>query len=188
MPTSAPDPATLLALLREPRATVRQQLESPDPRVEAGLAALAGIAVILGGTGGLDIAASFEHSPLVIQLVAGVPVGLAGWLLTAWIYSHMGRLLGGDGTFEQMRTIVAWSLVPLVLGLGLLLPLAVSGVTGDSSALPTVLGFLLAVYCSWLAVLFLALAHGFSLWRAVLTQIIGSLVLGMVQFIAGGLF
>ena len=188
MPSSAPDPATLLALLREPRATLRQQLENPDRRVEAGLAALAGIAVILGGSGGLDIAASFEHSPLLIQLIAGVPVGLAGWLLTAFVYSHMGRLLGGDAGFEQMRTVVAWSLVPLVLGLGLLLPLAVSGVTGDSSFLPTVLGFLLAMYCSGLAVYFLALAHGFSLWRAMLTQIIGALVLGMVQFIIGGVF
>jgi hypothetical protein len=188
MSTPAPDPALLFTLLRRPRATIARLLKDSDPRVEAGLAGLAGIAVILGGSGGLKIASRFEDSPLLIQLLAGVPVGLAGWLATAAVYTLAGGWLGGCGDFRMMRTVVAWSLVPLVLGLALLLPLAVAGVAGSGHPGPMVLGFLLAVYTSGLAVLFLAIAHGLSLFRAVLTQMLGALVLGLGQLVAGMLF
>src|SRR5690348_14387132 len=49
-------------------------------------------------------------------VVAGAIFGLVWLFPSALILSWLGRLLGGEATARQLRAVIAWSTVPMILG------------------------------------------------------------------------
>ena len=59
---------------------------------------------------------------LAIAIIAG---GLFGWIsyyIYAWAMSETGRWLDGSAEPKEFRTVIAWSLVPMVVSLSLIVP------------------------------------------------------------------
>ncbi|RYU80719.1 Yip1 family protein [Hymenobacter persicinus] len=62
---------------------------------------------------------------VAVLLLTFVVGGLTGWIFYyfyAWMLSLTGRWLNGTAGSETFRTVLAWSLVPTVVSLALLLP------------------------------------------------------------------
>jgi signal peptidase I len=49
-------------------------------------------------------------------VVAGAVSGLVWLFPSALVLSWIGRLLGGEATARQLRAVIAWSEVPVILG------------------------------------------------------------------------
>jgi signal peptidase I len=132
------------------------------------------------------------------QLALGVVLG--GALLGfAWLYvagltlSWIGRLLGGQAPALHMRTVFAWSGLPTILGL--ILILAIDAANGRSSAAvisPDIVPLLVAAFSSWSLVLFLMMLgriEHFGFWRTILTYALNVLLsLAVALFIRSFLY
>ncbi|MDC8003837.1 YIP1 family protein [Aureisphaera galaxeae] len=59
---------------------------------------------------------------LASSVFLGAFFGWIGYYIYAWALSALGKLLGGAADPEKMRTVLAWSLVPSIASLLLLIP------------------------------------------------------------------
>lgn len=121
---------------------------------------------------------------LIAALIAAPFLGMLGIVISSALFVWIGRWLGGVGTFQQVRSAVAWSNVPIfITGLTWLIFLGVfrgmlfyegffaSAFIGRELLLVTLLGGLQMVVSIWAIVILVAMlaeVQKFSIWRAVL--------------------
>jgi signal peptidase I len=124
----------------------------------------------------------FDWRVIIGSAIACAIAGIVGLYISAFLFKWSGRLFGGRATAAEVRTVVAWGLVPSLLGLAIALVLvAVASVTtaGDDVAPLWVLISLRAIVliCGiWSAVVFALMfsrAEKFGFWRTVLACLVG---------------
>lgn len=184
------------AIWVQPRTTMRQIIDS-DPR------RLVHLLAILGGAAkGLqsyvpEPAASMLPLPAIItmKMILGALLGLTMLYLFGLLMWLTGRLLSGAGDFVAVRAALAWSNVPAIWGLLLLLPLLafigwealnadVRDVADRPGAFVLMVPLLLVQFAIgvWqLVILFkcMAEAHRFSAWHALAAFIIAVIALAI---------
>lgn len=107
-----------LSLWRYPRRTFRHLLDEAPGYNVLTLASLTGIAAALGQASGHGLGSQVALWPLLaICLLLGPLMGLAELWIGSWLLSRIGRWLGGEADSAEMRTVMAWSGLPNVLGL-----------------------------------------------------------------------
>jgi hypothetical protein len=66
-----------------------------------------------------------NQSTIFILIIAIIAGGLFGWIsyyFYSWLMKVSGKWMDGKATFDEYRTVVAWSLIPTVSSLVLLVP------------------------------------------------------------------
>lgn len=175
-----------VGMLTRPRETVRYILET-DPRRQMHTLAIAG--GVAAQVVSYMVTPSGFGGSLILQAALGVVSGLVGLYLGGAVYGWAGRLMGGRGTAQEVRAALAWSQVPVLWAMLLVIIGAVVREAlrlNDSSGLVTM--GVLVVSQVWVFVTQLKAigeAHDFSAWRALVMMIIISVVLMMVIFGVG---
>jgi hypothetical protein len=172
-----------VSIFTRTRATMRQILDENPRRLVHVLAMLGGVAEMVGVH--IPNLAPF-FTPTLGQLVAvKVILGAIGGLLALYLFGAgvwlTGRMLGGRGTFVDVRAATAWSSVPALWGALLWLPFFVylgpgalnldpETLMGDPAGLALLIpiGFAGAVLFFWRLVIYckcLGEAQSFSAWH-----------------------
>jgi hypothetical protein len=111
--------------------------------------------------------------------------------LFSWLLSEAGKIFGGDASYSEMRTILAWALVPTVvasiLSVGDIFVMVQNAVNQDvtikSSLVATLLTvlstvqFALGIWTAVLLVIGIKTVQNFSFFKALLNMILPFLVL-----------
>ncbi|RZJ85874.1 MAG: hypothetical protein EOO60_14200, partial [Hymenobacter sp.] len=124
------------------------------------------------------------------RITIGVILGtLSGWLTYycyAWGLSLTGSWLGGRATTDQLRTVLAWALVPSVASLALLLPQVAMSEDGsfrreygayfvEGSSVIMLCWIGQVVLSTWSVIILLkgiALVQGFGLGKSILNMLL----------------
>ena len=124
--------------------------------------------------------------PVILTVVPffGGLSGLLVWSIYSGLMSWTGGWLKGDASPEECRTVLAWSMVPSICSLLLLIPLlAVSGSTVFTSEdsifeiIYWVLSLLLSAWSVYLLITGISLIQNFGTGRAILNMILPGLVI-----------
>jgi signal peptidase I len=102
-----------------PQATIKGLATSTSPPQVLLLAALAGIGGAI--TYLANVQSLHWFAVLALAVVLGPLTGILRLFIDAALYAWSGRLLGGRAGQAQMRTVLAWSSVPNVIALPVLL-------------------------------------------------------------------
>ena len=183
-----------LGFCLNPRGFIRRILSHVPYRITLIIAAAVGLAQALAmiPEDAGDGSAIMMHL-LIIALLAP-PMGILLVYIRGFLLFATGRLLNGHADGRDIRTALAWSEIPLLLGGGLgLAEIALSGWVGRVHSLPTLLGQTGVVLLQlgigiWALVLLLhtvAEIQAFSIGRA-LTSI--AMAIGMVALPAVSLY
>ncbi len=178
----------LVQIWLQPRATFTYILEN-CPRKYVTLF------LFIGGTTGAISNAITSGSvglPSILSILLG---GIFGWMLGmlfAWLLNVTGRLLGGPATSPPLQTVVAWSEVPIISSLILLIPELLLQQAGSSNSflfgaggLIGLISLALSIWSIVLIVIGLTIVQGFSTWRALANFLLAAL---MMILLAVGLF
>ena len=113
-----------LSIWFQPRKTIQYIISQSSPgQLIIFLAVLAGINRVLARGPILELGKKFDLlTILLIVLVVGPLTGIAGLYLQAFGLRLTGRLLGGQADSSQLRAALAWSSLPMLLGLVLWIP------------------------------------------------------------------
>jgi hypothetical protein len=119
----------LATILVRPRRTMRRILDAPRDRMVLPLAFLA---IVSGYFSDRDVPGRFvqgEIGPGMTAMVfaillLNVLLLLALFWFYSWVPLFVGRFLGGTAEIRQVRSAVAWGLVPLVWALLYRIPIA----------------------------------------------------------------
>jgi len=185
----------------QPRLTIRYLL-SKDPTYMVVL-----LAIISGIYQSLDQAATQSKGDtsslgmiLGSSLVGGVMGGMIGLFLFSWLQSVTGRWLGGVANSEQVRLVYAWSTVPGLVGVSILI-LQILVFRNDvfSSEMPivdssllnqvlfwssSIIQMILAIWSIALHIIGVAEVHVISKWRAFFAIILAFLlILGVIAIL-----
>lgn len=162
----------LLAFWTSPRETIAAVVHTdPDLNV-VGLAWLAGTGEMLANA--LLSESKDPGGPLlrvILAIVMGPPAGFARVYLAGLFLAWTGRWLGGSARAPECRTAVAWSLLPLIVGGVLTVPLLLLQTHPAPWEDPFTLAaaFLLFIGYAWCGVLLVKTVsevHRFSSWRS----------------------
>ena len=170
----------------KPRATMRQILAGDPNRLVFLLAIVSGFVNAL--TNGSETAwESASVAYFIGAMVGGAISGFIGLLIVSALLRLVGGWLGGTGSWEHVRSAVAWSNVPTVWSLVVVLPLYF--MSGDPSYYVAIIvgAVILIVVGVWQIVVFckcVAQAHRFSAWTALLSAIIAALMVFVPVFLA----
>jgi hypothetical protein len=188
-----------LSIWIEPRGTIRKIVDSDPERHVLLLAVLAGVYRALENAA--DRAMGDDASLLgilALSLVSGLIGGVISLYIAGAVFTWAGSLFGGEASSEDVRAAAAWSSVPdVVLLIVLLFPMAVFGREWFSSSLNLPdnaliglwllglvgVGIVLTVWKAFLFVKCLAEVHNFSAWRGLAASIVGVLTLGVTVFV-----
>jgi hypothetical protein len=186
-----------LSIWTQPRATMRQILDTDPRRLVHVLAILGALCRMLSSNvPPIGPLARLPLSAIVAyKLCAGVVGGLIGLYLGSAILTMTGRWLGGRGSFVAVRAAAAWSNVPLIWGGLLWLPLlgylGIEALNFDPKILfedpgglivmlPIgLLAVILGIWTLVIALKCLGEVHGFSAWQALGAVVIGVLILAI---------
>lgn len=102
-----------LSIWVQPRETIREIIDT-NPKYQFGiLCALYGFPMAMGFAQNLSLCTSFPTWSIVIAaLVICTFLGYFGICITTWLLYVTGKWIKGIGTFQTIRTAVAWSNVP----------------------------------------------------------------------------
>ncbi len=198
MPNEAPpalNPWTAIWL--QPRATLRRILDDDPTRTVLLLAALCGIARFLEQASVENLGDVLPWPRILVSAIFIGPVGgIIGVYLGALLLVWTGRLLGGAATMTQLRAVLAWSTVPLIWTLPLVIPeLALFGQEAFTESKPGILsdpqraaiysGLALVkaaagIWTLAIGIIGLSEAQRFSVWRAVGNALLVVLVVAIV--------
>ena len=175
-----------LAIWRHPRNTIRYLLSTDPDRMIWVLAALGGAQGYLAQLLSMNQGPGAWPLPVVVAVacLAGAIGGILSLIIGAKLVRVIGDLLGGEGAEEHIRTALAWSSVPAVVHLLLMLvlvvavpwiyqpvdPLRTMSAAASVGLLAALAGML--VLTAWqfvIAVAGVAEAHHYSVLRAALT-------------------
>jgi Yip1 domain len=192
-----------LEIWTHPRSTIRR-IVSVDPRYQvAFIAGLAGALSTLEAQWQSPVASPSSLWPVVvvIAVLIGTSVSIAGLYVNGVLFKWAGAALGGQATYVEVRAALAWSQIPAIaavtLGLlsilfgngGPMMPFRGGYAQGSGSM--TLLHAILGIWAFVLTLKCLAEVHRFSAWRAlaaILVVAAGVLVLFLVVLAATGAF
>lgn len=170
-----------LSVWRRPRATILGLAGRQDRRGIILLSTVAGVALLLG-------ALRLPYLHWLATLAAGVVLGPLVGLLQLWISGALGawsgRLLGGQATAAGLRLAFAWSWLPHVASVAVLI--AVLLVFRQGASAPSVddgvalVAALISLLSFVLAVRMIGAIQGFGVVRAILNTIAPSVVAGLL--------
>jgi signal peptidase I len=186
MPEKANRPSPWISIWVEPRRTIERILAAPPRQsVVLLLAALGAIAALFQNFFHFRFAAQLFHWPVLLGLaVLGAGFGIVGLYGSALLFKAVGRLMGGRASAVELRTLFAWSALPSILGLAVVLAAVIAlSFSGNLSA-PGWVSLLLqgvVILCGFwsIAVLLLMLSRveGFGFWRTIFIYILSVLLL-----------
>lgn len=130
-----------------------------------------------------------SQSLLSIILLAIIGGGLFGWIsycFYIWLLEVSGKWLQGKGSFSELKTITAWSLVPSIFSLLFLIPEIIlfgidlfrsemSNTFGIKESLLYILGLLEFACGIWTLVIFIkgvSIVQDFSIGKSILNAIL----------------
>ncbi|MDX1582484.1 MAG: YIP1 family protein [Thermoanaerobaculia bacterium] len=180
----------LVAVMFRPRATMRAILDEEPGRLVKTILALSILSAILQD---FDVKGLYEATEMfgpavlagivAVALIAFSALMVAFYLVISGAILLVGRWMEGTGSFKEVRTAVAWGLVPFVWSLAYLIPaVALSFSTGGSietAGTPTLVlsdsemqwsGGALGSQPLYLFVLLLVLDAVFMIWYFVVTS------------------
>lgn len=182
-----------LSIWTRPRATIQQIVDTDPERLVPLLAGVAGISNALDRASMKNLGDKFELPSILLMAVGwGVIGGIIGLLLFAALLRWTGAWIGGKASQEQLRAAIAWSNVPVIVGLPLwVAELVLFGrelftsetprIDADLTLTFTLLGMGLAqlVLGVWALVVYLKCVgqvQGFSAWKAAWNTLIAAVV------------
>ncbi len=122
----------LARILSQPRETIRRILDSGQHRWAAEIVVLANICSSASDS---DIRVMDVNLPglkllptlalVTLGLIAGAVLWVLLLYLFSWVATLVGRKLEGEGTVADVRTALAWSLVPVIWSVIFRIPIAV---------------------------------------------------------------
>ena len=188
-----------LSIWVRPRETIRYIIQKDANSHLWLLASFYGIVALLGLFQTFSLGYRIGLIPLIIAAIALAPFwGYAVFALCAWFLKVIGKWLGGQGEFGELRAAVAWSNVPIVFNILLWLIMLIlfgsglfQGFPGGSTMEPGILYALFAILLGqvvlsvWRLVIFInacSEVHQFSIWKSMLTIILGGIALGVISF------
>lgn len=180
---AAPQSPWISVWLR-PRRTIENILAGP-PRhsvwLLASLSAASSFVPALITSGAASLLADW-HALLGLAVVCAV-IGIANLYIGAFVYKWTGRLFGGRASAASLRALLAWSAMPSILGLILVLAIALasefSGVGLTPSALSLLSSAIVLLFALWTVVvlmLMLSRIQGFGFWRTVAAYVLGAIL------------
>jgi len=194
-----------LSIWTSPRATVRRIVDTAPTKNVLLLAAISGVGRALDRASSQNAGDALPMAAILgIAVVFGPIGGIVSLHIGGALLRWTGGWLGGQGTAEQVRAAIAWSLVPTILGSLLWLPeLALLGEEMFTEATPVMdanpiladlllgmIGIEVALAIWSVAILILALGevHRFSGWRALASMVLAFLVVFIpILCIVGGI-
>lgn len=184
----------------QPRQTLRRILQVDPDYMTLPLVMLAGISNAVEK-------AAWKNTGDVVGLVwillacvlVGPMAGVIGWFLNSWLLRWTGKLLDGKATLSHLRAALAWASVPNAIFL--LVSVVLIAVTGESyfkkapeqPDLPLFLlmivdglvGVVLGIWGTVIAVQCIAEVQQFSVWRSVANLLlVGAVYLGLFLALA----
>ncbi len=188
------------AIWTQPRATI-QSLIVKDPNY--GLKRLYwiyGLTTALSFSKMYSLITLYPLWAIVIgSLLLGIVIGLVFINITAYILHWCGRLIGGNAPFKQVRCVVAWSNVPVLINVltWLLLicafkeqtfypdfPVEVTWTNKTGLFLLAILGNSIAAIWSFVILIQgLREVQGFSIWKGLLNVIIPVIALAILSIL-----
>jgi len=110
-------PSPFATLWLSPRQTIQRIVGRRPAYLVLPLAALGTVCGFYMQLVSIGLAAPWDDWRLsVLALVIAAAFGLVWLYPSALILSWIGLLLGGEATARQMRAVLAWSTVPVILG------------------------------------------------------------------------
>lgn len=162
-----------------PRRTIERLVATRPTYFVWPLAILGTIASFYSQITVIDGAADLLNWQLGLSLLLfGALAGIVWLYLAGFMLSWIGRLLGGQASALHMRAVFAWSTLPAILGLVVIMVIAAA--TGRDSALDSV-PLLVAAFSLWSLIMFLLMLGRvlrFGVLRTVLTYLL-NLVVGV---------
>ena len=186
MPEQAIQPSPWISVWVAPRRTIERILAAP-PRQSLVLllAALGAIATLIQNFFNFRLAGQLFQWPVLLGFVVlGAAFGIVGLYGSALLFKAVARLMGGRASAVELRTLFAWSAVPSILGLVVVLAAGIASSFSGNPSAPGWLSVLLqavVVLCSlWSIVvllLMLSRVEGFGFWRTIFTYVLSVLVI-----------
>ncbi len=194
-----------LSIWTEPRKTVRS-IVNTDPKF--GFVILSGI---YGFPMALNLAQNFSLGAsiplwaiLIGALIICILLGMIGITISTWLLHFTGRWIGGKGSFQTVRTAVAWSNVPNVVTILMsLIVVAMFGramfnaafsathFMGTQAGIIFIVFLLQAVASIWgfvILIVGLSEVQGFSVWKALLNVLIPFVIVVAIVWLLGWVF
>ena len=99
-----------------PRRTIRRIVDIAPGRGFLWLSLIYGFPVLLQIAQSLSLALYFSWPVILITaLIFALFIGMLGITITAGLLTWVGRWIGGQGSFIQLRAAVAWSNLPTIV-------------------------------------------------------------------------
>lgn len=194
-----------LSIWTEPRKTVRS-IVNTDPKF--GFVILSGI---YGFPMALNLAQNFSLGAsipvwaiLIGALIICIILGMIGITISTWLLHFTGRWIGGRGSFQTVRTAVAWSNVPNVVTILMSLILvamfgramfnaafSATHFMGTQAGIIFIVFLLQAVASIWgfiILLVGLSEVQGFSVWKALLNVLIPFVIVVAIVWLLGWVF
>ncbi len=193
MEHTPPNLDPFLSIWTQPRKTIQHIVDSKPEHHVLLLASLYGFALILDiPLTDPDIEAFSVQLLFLLAVVIGPLIGIIGVYFSGWLLSFTGRWLKGTAPVAHIRAAVAWSSVPTISILLLVIPLllilgeqayAASALNNPANPFLALLPlgyFLLKIILAiWSAVIFckaLGQVQGFSAWKALGNSVLATAV------------
>ena len=172
-----------------PRQTIERIVATRPTYLVLPLAMLGMVAAFYVQLAGAGLAGLLGDWRLAVCfVVASAAFGLVWLFPSALILSWCGRLLGGAATARQLRAVIAWSTVPMILGAAIALVVSALTAAGSDSPvideiLDEVLPWFGVFFSLWAAIVFmlmLARVERFGFWRTIFVYLLNSVLLAFV--------
>ena len=180
-----------------PRETMREILQkAPNFRLWL-LSTLYGLG--FGWLLSLSFPTGFSLPFFIIATILSPLVGYVLFSFTGYLFYLTGKWIGGQGSFQAVRSSVAWGSIPPIVNYILLIILALVvgtyhipsliqnfGANVGADIVFVIIGVLYAIVGIWGLIIWLFLlaeAQGFSFWKSVLNVIIGLALFFIIVFI-----
>ncbi len=140
---------------------------------------------------------------LLLVVIFSLPLGVAYFYISAFIFYWIGKFIGGKGSFLDMRCAVSWSNVTQVVSSALIVMMLATfqneffskqfvDQTFENWPLVFVIIFLVGevVLSVWTFIIFvgaIAAAHRFSIWMSLLNQLLALALYLVLVFLIGQL-
>jgi len=170
-----------------PRPTIERLVAGPPMHLVWLLAILGMIATIYQQVAFVGADGLFQDWMFVLGLVLlGAVVGIVSLYLQAIVLGWIGRWLGGHATAPQIRTVFAWSMLPIIVSS--VVVLIIRAATERSAMALGVAAVLSVIFSVWSLTIFLLMlgrVERFGFWRTIFTYLLAVvlLALGLAFFV-----
>ncbi|BAL75837.1 peptidase S26A [Bradyrhizobium cosmicum] len=173
-----------LTIWWRPRRTIQDVVARPYSSRVLVLAALGGTASAVTWLLGMDVDQSLtDWRVLLACLVGAGSLSILNLYIGAWVAAGVGRLLGGTASTAELRTLLAWGMLPAIAGAVLAIAAVLGLRVAGAGAMPAVLAFMVGICSLWsmvMTLLMLGSVEGFGFFRSFVTYGISTLCLPAV--------